>query len=115
MTVRDMALSAFFALSLGVLLAATLTLSLTDASNMSSSFSAATASAFVRQSTADATEVSTLYNVGKLEGVGPRFVGIGGLSGGGCTSRLLVDYIEPYRSHSLTFSFCSTQRSHCRY
>ena len=30
---------------------------------------------------------------------------IGGLSGGGATTRLLVDYIEPYRSQVLDYLF----------
>ena len=33
------------------------------------------------------------------------FEGIGGLSGGGATSRLLPDYIEPYRSDILDYLF----------
>uniref|UniRef100_A0A1A7YBC9 Galactocerebrosidase n=3 Tax=Iconisemion striatum TaxID=60296 RepID=A0A1A7YBC9_9TELE len=38
-------------------------------------------------------------------GLGRVFDGIGGLSGGGATSRLLVNYEEPYRSQILDFLF----------
>ncbi|XP_030626574.1 galactocerebrosidase [Chanos chanos] len=38
-------------------------------------------------------------------GLGRRFDGIGGLSGGGATSRLLVNYEEPYRSQILDYLF----------
>ncbi|XP_072424371.1 galactocerebrosidase isoform X2 [Chiloscyllium punctatum] len=38
-------------------------------------------------------------------GLGPQFDGIGGLSGGGATSRLLVNYPEPYRSQILDYLF----------
>uniref|UniRef100_A0A669ETW5 Galactocerebrosidase n=1 Tax=Oreochromis niloticus TaxID=8128 RepID=A0A669ETW5_ORENI len=38
-------------------------------------------------------------------GLGRVFDGIGGLSGGGATSRLLVSYAEPYRSQVLDFLF----------
>uniref|UniRef100_A0A672T5C4 Galactosylceramidase a n=1 Tax=Sinocyclocheilus grahami TaxID=75366 RepID=A0A672T5C4_SINGR len=38
-------------------------------------------------------------------GLGREFDGIGGLSGGGATSRLLVNYEEPYRSQILDFLF----------
>ena len=34
-----------------------------------------------------------------------QFMGIGGLSGGGATSRLLVDYKEPQRSEVLDYLF----------
>ena len=37
--------------------------------------------------------------------LGRRFEGIGGLSGGGATSRLLPDYIEPQRSDILDYLF----------
>eukprot|EP00730_Choanoeca_flexa_P007258 TRINITY_DN12302_c0_g5_i1.p1 TRINITY_DN12302_c0_g5~~TRINITY_DN12302_c0_g5_i1.p1 ORF type:complete len:844 (+),score=126.15 TRINITY_DN12302_c0_g5_i1:279-2810(+) len=69
--------------------------------------------------------------------IGPTFDGIGGLSGGGATSRLLIDYQEPYRSQILdllfkpkfgasiqllkheiggdTFSGCGTEPSHQHY
>ncbi|XP_056623840.1 galactocerebrosidase [Triplophysa dalaica] len=38
-------------------------------------------------------------------GLGRSFDGIGGLSGGGATSRLLVNYAEPYRSQVLDYLF----------
>lgn len=38
-------------------------------------------------------------------GLGRRFDGIGGLSGGGATTRLLVNYDEPYRSQILDYLF----------
>ncbi|XP_052001514.1 galactocerebrosidase isoform X1 [Xyrauchen texanus] len=38
-------------------------------------------------------------------GLGRSFDGIGGLSGGGATSRLLVNYAEPYRSQILDYLF----------
>ncbi|XP_071755244.1 galactocerebrosidase isoform X2 [Centroberyx gerrardi] len=38
-------------------------------------------------------------------GLGRVFDGIGGLSGGGATSRLLVNYAEPYRSQILDYLF----------
>ncbi|XP_030634585.1 galactocerebrosidase [Chanos chanos] len=38
-------------------------------------------------------------------GLGRKFDGIGGLSGGGATSRLLVNYAEPYRSQILDYLF----------
>lgn len=37
--------------------------------------------------------------------VGHIFDGVGALSGGGATSRLLVNYAEPYRSEILDFLF----------
>ena len=39
------------------------------------------------------------------DNLGLTFDGIGGLSGGGATSRLLPDYIEPYRSAVLDYLF----------
>ena len=38
-------------------------------------------------------------------GLGLEFQGIGGLSGGGATSRLLPDYADPYRDQILDFLF----------
>lgn len=38
-------------------------------------------------------------------GLGESFDGIGGLSGGGATSRLLVNYAEPFRSQILDYLF----------
>ncbi|XP_078455270.1 galactocerebrosidase-like [Lampetra planeri] len=43
--------------------------------------------------------------LGDSEGLGRRFDGIGGLSGGGATSRLLVNYPEPHRSAILDYLF----------
>lgn len=40
-----------------------------------------------------------------LGSTGPQFYGIGGISGGGATSRLLIDYPEPQRSDILDFMF----------
>ena len=37
--------------------------------------------------------------------LGHRFDGLGGLSGGGATSRLLPDYVEPQRSQVLDYMF----------
>uniref|UniRef100_A0A8C2IA78 Galactocerebrosidase n=1 Tax=Cyprinus carpio TaxID=7962 RepID=A0A8C2IA78_CYPCA len=45
------------------------------------------------------------YVIDDRIGLGREFDGIGGLSGGGATSRLLVNYEEPYRSHILDFLF----------
>ncbi|XP_029973129.1 galactocerebrosidase-like isoform X1 [Salarias fasciatus] len=46
-----------------------------------------------------------IYPLGDEGGLGRQFDGIGGLSGGGATSRLLVNYAEPYRSQILDFLF----------
>ena len=45
------------------------------------------------------------YDISDASGLGRKFDGIGGLSGGGATSRLLVNYQEPYRSQILDFLF----------
>ena len=45
------------------------------------------------------------YNISDIGGVGRTFDGIGGISGGGATSRLLVNYKEPFRSQILDFLF----------
>ncbi|XP_076873927.1 galactocerebrosidase [Brachyhypopomus gauderio] len=45
------------------------------------------------------------YMVDDRPGLGRRFDGIGGLSGGGATSRLLINYDEPYRSQILDYLF----------
>ncbi|XP_045919026.1 galactocerebrosidase isoform X1 [Micropterus dolomieu] len=45
------------------------------------------------------------YVLNDKEGLGRVFDGIGGLSGGGATSRLLVSYAEPYRSQILDYLF----------
>ncbi|XP_032356522.1 galactocerebrosidase isoform X2 [Etheostoma spectabile] len=48
---------------------------------------------------------SQTYELSDKEGLGAVFDGIGGLSGGGATSRLLVNYAEPYRSQILDYLF----------
>ncbi|XP_037342516.2 galactocerebrosidase isoform X2 [Pungitius pungitius] len=48
---------------------------------------------------------STSYVLSDAQGLGRLFDGIGGLSGGGATSRLLVNYPEPFRSQILDFLF----------
>ncbi|KAM9701091.1 galactocerebrosidase isoform 2-T2 [Menidia menidia] len=45
------------------------------------------------------------YPLSDEGGLGRVFDGIGGLSGGGATSRLLVSYAEPYRSQILDYLF----------
>uniref|UniRef100_A0A8C2D468 Galactocerebrosidase n=1 Tax=Cyprinus carpio TaxID=7962 RepID=A0A8C2D468_CYPCA len=45
------------------------------------------------------------YDLDDKTGLGRSFDGIGGLSGGGATSRLLVNYAEPYRSQILDYLF----------
>ena len=45
------------------------------------------------------------YPASDLGGLGPRYDGVGGLSGGGATSRLLVDYPEPQRQQILDLLF----------
>ncbi|XP_078133166.1 galactocerebrosidase isoform X2 [Sander vitreus] len=49
--------------------------------------------------------LSQTYLLNDKEGLGRVFDGIGGLSGGGATSRLLVNYAEPYRSQILDYLF----------
>ena len=51
------------------------------------------------------TKNANSYKIDDIGGVGRTFDGIGGLSGGGATSRLLVNYQEPYRSQILDFLF----------
>ncbi|XP_033098878.1 galactocerebrosidase-like [Anneissia japonica] len=46
-----------------------------------------------------------VYHIDDSQGAGRRFDGIGGLSGGGATSRLLVNYQEPERSYILDYLF----------
>lgn len=46
-----------------------------------------------------------IYPLTDEGGLGRVFDGIGGLSGGGATSRLLVNYAEPYRSQILDYLF----------
>uniref|UniRef100_A0A8C5R9Z1 Galactocerebrosidase n=1 Tax=Leptobrachium leishanense TaxID=445787 RepID=A0A8C5R9Z1_9ANUR len=45
------------------------------------------------------------YPLSDQEGLGREFDGIGAVSGGGATSRLLVNYPEPYRSQILDYLF----------
>eukprot|EP00062_Callorhinchus_milii_P018119 gi/632971232/ref/XP_007902070.1/ PREDICTED: galactocerebrosidase isoform X2 [Callorhinchus milii] len=45
------------------------------------------------------------YPLHDRRGLGSQFDGIGGLSGGGATSRLLVNYAEPFRSQILDYLF----------
>uniref|UniRef100_A0A8C5CNN2 Galactocerebrosidase n=1 Tax=Gadus morhua TaxID=8049 RepID=A0A8C5CNN2_GADMO len=49
--------------------------------------------------------VTDQYVLDDKVGLGRVFDGIGGLSGGGATSRLLVNYAEPYRSQILDYLF----------
>uniref|UniRef100_A0A914V3T9 galactosylceramidase n=1 Tax=Plectus sambesii TaxID=2011161 RepID=A0A914V3T9_9BILA len=49
--------------------------------------------------------VNGQYQISDITGVGRQFDGIGGLSGGGATSKLLVSYPEPQRSHILDLLF----------
>ena len=48
---------------------------------------------------------STTYKIDDVGGVSHVLDGIGGLSGGGATSRLLVNYQESYRSQILDYLF----------
>ncbi|XP_041070917.1 galactocerebrosidase isoform X2 [Carcharodon carcharias] len=48
---------------------------------------------------------AAVYVLDDERGLGSEFDGIGGLSGGGATSRLLVNYPEPYRSQILDYLF----------
>jgi len=50
-------------------------------------------------------EDTETYLINDNDGLGGKFDGIGGLSGGGATSRLLVNYAEPYQSQILDFLF----------
>ncbi|XP_068253479.1 galactocerebrosidase-like [Nyctibius grandis] len=45
------------------------------------------------------------YVLDDAGGLGRQFDGIGAISGGGATSRLLVNYQEPYRSQILDYLF----------
>ncbi|XP_058235523.1 galactocerebrosidase isoform X1 [Hemibagrus wyckioides] len=49
--------------------------------------------------------LTEMYLLDDKIGLGRRFDGIGGLSGGGATSRLLINYKEPYRSQILDYLF----------
>ncbi|XP_045189275.2 galactocerebrosidase-like isoform X2 [Mercenaria mercenaria] len=46
-----------------------------------------------------------VYNIDDREGFGRPFDGIGGISGGGATSKLLINYPEPQRSEILDYLF----------
>uniref|UniRef100_A0A8C2T8K5 Glycosyl hydrolase family 59 catalytic domain-containing protein n=1 Tax=Coturnix japonica TaxID=93934 RepID=A0A8C2T8K5_COTJA len=48
---------------------------------------------------------SAVYVLDDAAGLGREFDGIGAISGGGATSRLLVNYQEPYRSQILDYLF----------
>ncbi|XP_078090418.1 galactocerebrosidase-like isoform X2 [Mustelus asterias] len=48
---------------------------------------------------------AAVYLLDDTGGLASEFDGIGGLSGGGATSRLLVNYPEPYRSQILDYLF----------
>uniref|UniRef100_A0A8C4KDJ0 Galactocerebrosidase n=1 Tax=Dromaius novaehollandiae TaxID=8790 RepID=A0A8C4KDJ0_DRONO len=52
-----------------------------------------------------APRFSAAYVLDDAGGLGRRFDGIGAVSGGGATSRLLVNYQEPYRSQILDYLF----------
>uniref|UniRef100_A0A8C5T6X2 Galactocerebrosidase n=1 Tax=Malurus cyaneus samueli TaxID=2593467 RepID=A0A8C5T6X2_9PASS len=49
--------------------------------------------------------VTDTYVLDDMDGLGREFDGIGAVSGGGATSRLLVNYQEPYRSQILDYLF----------
>ncbi|KAG9481760.1 hypothetical protein GDO78_010797 [Eleutherodactylus coqui] len=49
--------------------------------------------------------VRAVYELSDRGGWGRQFDGIGAVSGGGATSRLLVNYAEPYRSQILDYLF----------
>ncbi|XP_063295997.1 galactocerebrosidase isoform X1 [Pelobates fuscus] len=49
--------------------------------------------------------IQAQYNLSDEGGLGREFDGIGAVSGGGATSRLLVNYPEPYRSQILDYLF----------
>lgn len=53
----------------------------------------------------DSQFLNSEYQISDQSGVRRRFDGIGGLSGGGATSRLLVNYPEPYQSQILDYLF----------
>ena len=46
-----------------------------------------------------------LYKLDLSNGLGRQFDGIGGISGGGATSKLLINYPEPQRTHLLDYLF----------
>ncbi|XP_017938413.1 galactocerebrosidase isoform X1 [Manacus vitellinus] len=49
--------------------------------------------------------LTATYVLDDADGLGRQFDGIGAVSGGGATSRLLVNYQEPYRSQILDYLF----------
>ncbi|KAJ7415643.1 Galactocerebrosidase [Pitangus sulphuratus] len=49
--------------------------------------------------------LTAIYVLDDADGLGRQFDGIGAVSGGGATSRLLVNYQEPYRSQILDYLF----------
>uniref|UniRef100_A0A8C9LFJ8 Galactocerebrosidase n=1 Tax=Pavo cristatus TaxID=9049 RepID=A0A8C9LFJ8_PAVCR len=49
--------------------------------------------------------IGAAYVLDDAGGLGREFDGIGAISGGGATSRLLVNYQEPYRSQILDYLF----------
>lgn len=51
------------------------------------------------------TSAIDIYFINDDVGRGRRFDGIGGISGGGATSKLLISYPEPQRSHILDYLF----------
>ncbi|XP_030308226.1 LOW QUALITY PROTEIN: galactocerebrosidase [Calypte anna] len=54
---------------------------------------------------ATAAYLTATYMLDDAGGLGRQFDGIGAVSGGGATSRLLVNYQEPYRSQILDYLF----------
>lgn len=50
-------------------------------------------------------ESTASYVLSDSPGLGRVFLGVGAISGGGATSRLLVDYVEPQRSEILDYLF----------
>lgn len=55
--------------------------------------------------TSSAPSAVYTYPVTDAGGLGRPFLGIGAISGGGATSRLLLDYVEPARSQVLDYLF----------
>ena len=48
---------------------------------------------------------ANVYPISDAPGLGRPFLGLGAISGGGATSRLLLDYVEPQRSQILDYLF----------
>nr|XP_039272955.1 galactocerebrosidase-like [Styela clava] len=59
----------------------------------------------VKSASSDVKDQETTYKISDTDGYGRIFDGIGGLSGGGATSRLLVNYPEKYRNQILDYLF----------